>query len=247
MKKLFISFAVLLALVGCAANRNPPPPKRIVQSPESGLNDVDLVARAIPPVGTVLPVQVAITNVTLRPLSLDAKGIRAEATSGASVRTLSPEQAIEAAGGANNLAEALARIYVVHVAGREKEPGRAELAAKACIGPTFGLREAGVFWLMFVCPIIITGTAAKSMAVASSSSMQVSDVALPSGRLSPGVERRGYIFLPPENYKNLQVPLEDTSTGGIETIVQPWDSAAELAGTTVFGATSTSSPKREQH
>jgi tetratricopeptide (TPR) repeat protein len=235
MRKLASGFAVLLWLSGCAANNPlpPPPPKRVVQSPESGLDAVDLVARAIPPVGGVLPVQIAVTNLTLRSLHLDAQGIRAVTVSGASVGALSPDQAIEAAGGAKNLAEALSRTYLVHVAGREKEPSRAELAASACIEPTVRLGQAGGFWLIFVCPIIIGGTAAKSMTVASSPSLQISDVALPNEGLPSGIERRGYIFLPTGNYKALEVPLKDTSTGGIETIVQQWNNAADLANTTV--------------
>jgi hypothetical protein len=54
---------------------------------------------------------------------------------------------------------------------------------------------------------------------------------LPSGYLTPGMERLGYIFLPPGNYNALEVPIEDTDTGDIETIVQTWDSAADLAST----------------
>lgn len=230
MRKLASGFAILLWLSGCAANNPPPPPKRVVQSPESGLGALDLIARAIPPVGGVLPVQVAVTNVTLRSLELDARGIRAETASGASVGTLSPDQAIQAAGGAQVLADALSRVYLVHVAGHQEEPGRAALAAQMCAASL----QLGVGGLVFVCPIIIAGTAATSLAVASSASLQISDVALPSESLPSGMERRGYIFLPTGNYRALEMPVEDSSTGGIETMVQPWDSAADLAGTTVM-------------
>lgn len=245
MRKAVLLIAMTLWLAGCAAKNTPPPPKRIVQSPESGLNDLDLVARAIPPVGGVLPVQIAITNVTTKALSLDAQSIRADTPSAASVGTLSPDQAIEAAGGAQKLAEALSRVYVVHVAGHQKEPGRAELAAGACGGGALALGQAGFAWIIFVCPIIIGGTVAKSLAVASSPSMQVSDVALPSESLPSGMERSGYIFLPTGNYKALELPVEDTSTGGIEIIVLAWDSAADLANTTVMKPSTTDSKDKQ--
>ena len=87
---------------------------------------------------------------------------------------------------------------------------------------------------MFGCPIIFGGAAVKSLAVAYSPSLQVSDGALPGGDLTPGDEKRGYIFLPLGNYGAIEVPVEDTGTRGIETIVQPWDSAADLASTTVL-------------
>jgi tetratricopeptide (TPR) repeat protein len=241
MRRAILLFAVALWLVGCAAKNAAPPPKRIVQSPESGLNDLDLVVRAIPPVGGVLPVQIAVTNVTTRSLSLDAQGIRADTASGASAGTLSPDQAIEAAGGAQKLAEALSRVYLVHVAGHQKEPGRAAFAAQMCLLPVtqpgmaagYPPGTLGAAWIFFVCPIIVGGTMAKSLAVASSPSMQVSDVALSSGGLSSGMETSGYIFLPTGTYKALELPVKDTSTGGIETIVHPWDSATDLASTTV--------------
>jgi hypothetical protein len=259
--KSWISLVVLWAgicavwLAGCATeNPPPPPPKRVVQSPESGLNNLDLVARATPPVGGVLPVQIAVTNVTVRSLSLDAQGIRAQTTSGTSVATVSPDQAIELAGGAQKLARALSEVYLVHVAGHQKEPSRAQSALAACLAPLVpptsfegpGAGQAAAGWIMFVCPIVFGGAAAKSLAVASSPSLQVSDVALPGGDLTPGDEKRGYIFLPLGNYKAIEVPVEDTSTDSIETIVQPWDSAADLASTTALKQASAADPEIRQ-
>jgi hypothetical protein len=255
--KSWISLVVLWTgicavwLAGCATeNPPPPPPKRVVQSPESGLNNLDLVARATPPVGGVLPVQIAVTNVTVRSLSLDAQGIRAQAASGTRVATVSPDQAIELAGGAQKLARALSQVYLVHVAGHQKEPGRAESAAEVCLlpftHPQGGSGGLATAWILVVCPTVIGGTVAKSLAVASSPSLQVSDVALPGGDLTPGDEKRGYIFLPLGNYKAIEVPVEDTSTGGIETIVQPWDSAADLASTTVLKQASAADPGTRQ-
>ena len=149
-------------LAGCAAKNPPapPPPKRIVQSPDSRRKVLHLIARAIPPVGSVLAVQIAVTSpiraikasldaqgkvkvVEYRSLSLDAQGIRADTVSGASVSTLLPDQAIEAAGGAQPLVQALSRVYLVHLAGHDKEPGRAEWAAEAFIMP---LGALGLIW-----------------------------------------------------------------------------------------------------
>jgi hypothetical protein len=226
MRKIFAGLAALLWLAGCAAENPPPPPKRVVQSPESGLNDLDLVARAIPSVGNVLPVQIAVTNVTQRNLELDADSIQADTASGTSIGTLSADQAIEAAGGAQKLAEAVSRVYAVHVPGHQQEPGAGESAIRACVQST--ALGAGA---MFVCPIVIGGIVVQRMAVASSPSMQVADVAVSSETLPTGMERRGYIFLPVGNYKALELRVVDRSSGGVETIVEEWDCAADLADT----------------
>src|SRR6266851_5497709 len=105
-----ICFAGLVC-AGCATTgvQAAQPPKRIVQSPEDGLRELDIVARALPPIGNVLPIQLAVTNLTLKPLTLDPQEIRAERVAGASVAVLSVADTEQAAGSADQLAKSLPR------------------------------------------------------------------------------------------------------------------------------------------
>jgi hypothetical protein len=232
-----------------------------------------LIVRSIPPVGGLLPVQIAVGPISRRvsldeqgkvkvvekSFSLNAEGIRAETTSGASVGVLTPDQAIEAAGSAQAILNALSRVDMVHIPGYEEEPGRAMWALQGCFLPyTLGGPSGrpdpilDVTWLLLACPTIAAATTAKSIAVASSSSMQVSDLVISGGPIggpeTPVVQRRGYIFLPPGNYKAIEVPVEveDESGGGTEIIVQAWDSAADLEDATVLNPPSTVNPTRQR-
>jgi hypothetical protein len=44
------------------------------------------------------------------------------------------------------------------------------------------------------------------------------------------VEIQGYVFLPAGSYTNIEVPVTDSRTAGLETIVQAWDSETQLVG-----------------
>jgi hypothetical protein len=109
MKYLIVVCIAGLVCGGCAATSEQvaQPPTKIVQSPENGLRELDIVARAFPPVGKVLPVQIAITSLTTKSLTLDAQGIRAEQASGPGAAVLSVADADRAAGGADQLNRAL--------------------------------------------------------------------------------------------------------------------------------------------
>ncbi len=229
---LILELLCVLWLFGCATSA-PPPPKRTVQTPGSGLNELDLIVRAIPPVGKVLPVQIAVTNLMTKPITIQLEQIRAGRADGSTVGVLSPDQAKEEAGGADKLIAALSQVYLVHREGRQKEPTRAQLVAAGCLLPFAGRpsatgAELGAAWIVFVCPIIIVGGVSKSLAVAASSGLQVDDISL-NGYLESGIENQGYIFLPLGEYKTIELPTIDRNTDGLETIVQPWDSAAQVA------------------
>jgi hypothetical protein len=72
MKPVFPICFLTLVFAGCAATADTnQPPKRITQSPGNGLREVGIVLRALPPVGAVLRVQIAITNLAVKGMSLD--------------------------------------------------------------------------------------------------------------------------------------------------------------------------------
>ncbi len=223
-----ICFAGLVC-AGCATTgeQAAQPPKRIVQSPEDGLRELDIVARALPPIGNVLPIQLAVTNLTLKPLTLDPQEIRAERVAGASVAVLSVADTEQAAGSADQLAKSLPRQNLVHVAIHQPPISQAQGELGASVGCLFLPSGAGIL----VCPLVWTAVLADRTAVAMSPDLQVKDIALRDGELTPGLEAWGYIFLPRANYTGIEVPVK-SDMGGTEIIVQPWDSAADLAAFT---------------
>ena len=212
-----------LVCTGCATTAPPQPPKRIVQSPADGLRELDIVARALPPIGNVLPIQLAVTNLTLKPLTLDPQGIQADRALGASVAVLPAADAEQAAGGADQLVKALTRQNLVHVAIHQPPVSQAQDELGASVGCLFLPGGAGIL----VCPLMWTVALADRTAVAVSPDMQVKDIALRDGELTPGLEAWGYVFLPRANYTGIEVPVK-SDMGGTEIIAQPWDSAADL-------------------
>lgn len=223
--------AVFAIAASACANVNPPAPERVVQD-ESGREVLSIVMRANPPVGKVLPVQMAILNPTINRLSLDSKNIRGIPDTGGSVATLSLEAAKQEAGGGSELVDQIAHSERLHVASYAHEPERAEMVAQGCLLPFTtpgGSPQFGAAWIMFVCPVLIVGAAGLATASTVSSSIGVSDVALSSGALPPSAGVSGYIFLPSRKYVALEIPVKDEETGGLITVVQPWRSADDLA------------------
>ncbi len=232
-----ICFAGLVC-AGCATTgeQAAQPPKRIVQSPADGLRELDIVARALPPIGNVLPIQLAVTNLTLKPLTLDPQGVQADRIAGASVAVLPVTDAEQAAGGADQLAKALTRENLVHVTNHQMSvpfasaAGVAKICASAAQSGGGGGPGAGGLFLL-VCGGSAVVALGYRAAVAASPDLQVKDIALGYAELAPGVEAWGYIFLPRANYTGIEVPVK-SDTGGTEIIAQPWDSAAGIAAFT---------------
>jgi hypothetical protein len=185
------------------------------------------VARALPPIGNVLPIQLAVTNLTLKPLTLDPQGIQADRALGGSVAVLSAADAEQAAGSADQLAKSLPRQNLVHVAIHQPPISQAQGELAASVGCLLLPSGAGIL----VCPLVWTAVLADRTAVAVSPDLQIKEVALRDGDLTPGLEAWGYIFLPRANYTGIEVPVK-SDLGGTEIIVQPWDSAADLAAFT---------------
>jgi hypothetical protein len=236
-------FSMALALSGCAAAiGSNQPPKRILQSSEDWLRDVDITLRATPPIGSVLPVQLAVTNMTTKGMTLKPLEIQGDLRSGTSMKVLTIDEAIQAAGGAQQLSKTLPRANLVHSAIHQSSIPAASASGVAAIcldsmkGGGGGGPGAGALFLL-VCGGAATVAVAYRGVVAASPALQVKDLALEGGSLAPGIEDWGYVFLPAGDYAGIEVPIE-LDTGQTEIIVQAWKSAADLAA----GAQSISVP-----
>ncbi len=215
-----------LSFIGCATSAP--------QLPQSRSQKLILVVAASAPIGNVLPVQVVVTNRKINPIKLQVEQIRAGRADGSTVGVLLPDQAKEAAGGADRLIAALAERTFDPETGESlahRSGPQSELATPV-VGCLYGFVNWSSLWPL-ACPVLVVRGItrfATSAAVASSSSLQVNKIALSSERvIDPGDLGQGYIFLPRGDYTTIEMPVTDLTTEGRETIVQPWDSAAQLA------------------
>ncbi len=202
--------------------------RHIVQSSGDELREVDIVARAFPSVGKVLPVQLAVSGLVTKELGLDAKHICAKDLSGQVIGALSPTEAEAAAGGDATLAAALERKNLVHTVNRSATPGGAEkFAGSLCQAATEPSGGGAMLCVAGIAGALI-GEAAYKGEVASSDRMQVEDLSLPTSTLLPGTEAWGYVFFPVGTYSDLEVPI-NTDPTAVKLVDQSWDAPSRAA------------------
>ncbi len=153
-------FLLLLAAVGGCSTRGPQaPPARLVQRPDSALNEVDLRVKALPPVGDTMPVLVTIANITLKSFSLNADRVCAVSADGNRVSAMPLAAAEQSASGGERLAAALPNLHPTPPP--PPPPSTGQMIADVCFAPftskPAGDPRFGAAWIMFVCPRLPPG------------------------------------------------------------------------------------------
>jgi len=221
----------LVLFAGCSSRSPELPPSRLMQRPDSALNELDLRLKTLSPVGNTMPVLVTVANITLKSLSLRADKISATLTTGESVPVIPLPQAEQAAGGVDRLATALPNLNPVYVPPPAPPESAGQGIAEFCFGPlanlSSGEEEFGAAWLMFICPafagaFLVYSAMPKSNKPPPIAARDLNADLLPNGDLPSGRDIRGYIFLPPGNYQTIEVPITDSASGFTTTVVEQW-------------------------
>ena len=216
--------AAALWINGCTAantGRGVQPDLKRIELPQSG--ELEVHARALSPVGNVLPLEVSITNLADRARVLRYPAVGGITESGEVV----PDLAVDDPAVAAN-ADAL----------RTKVSGGQGAVDEALAASWAG--KGGWGWVIASGPFGWTELAINSAIVAHSSpssrlelySLEMARPArkdMPLGYLATGERVTGYVFLPRQNYKALRVTVINLLTHNEEVMTVPWNSEIDLS------------------